>query len=226
MNLESNQRKPFAPILTPDQRAAIAAAPVALSDRALGRQYGVSRHTIAFWRKPERRASIKANRRARAEIAKFLNSSKMRTGMRKRIKLNKYEQMIRDAVKSGIGVDELEQKIDENLSALTQERFAIDVKIRECKEAQKALFNYLDIKPDYVPEVIEALKADEYIGADEFRMLMGDAGLSSRALSKATGGKYSERAISSYRLGQVVVPRPLADLLRGYPKKQIMDAWG
>ncbi len=221
--------KPFTPILTPEERLAIAQAPASMSNRALARLYGVTRHGVRYWRDIERRKRLGEQRKGRAEYKKFLKSSaeprKNRRGRPKHHKLNKYEQMIHDAIGAGVGVDELERKIDENLSGLVLERYAIEEKIKECKEAQKALFRYLDITPDIEGEILSEPDKLEYMSAREMKIRMSECGLTLKALAKALTGRYSERALKSYREGMSPVPRHVADILRGYPKKQILSAW-
>lgn len=222
--------KLFTPILTPEERQAIADAPLTVSNRALARLYGVTRHGIRYWRDPERRKRLGDQRKGRAEYKKFLKSSaeprKNRLGRPKHHRLNKYEQMIHDAIGAGIGADELERKIDENLSGLVLERLAIEEKIRECKEAQKALFRYLDIEPDTGMPISNAPDKIEHMSAREMKILMSECGLTLKALAKDMTGRYTERALKSYREGMAPVPRLVAEMLRGYPKKQILDAWG
>ena len=223
--------KPFTPILTPEQRLQIARAPATTSSRSLARALNVSRWTVDYWRSPERRERVATARRARLDFHKFLQSSKDpgKRGRKKKVKLNKYEQMIHDAIGQGIGADELERKIDENLSSLLREKWAIEEKMRECKEAQAALFAYLDVKPVVLDDsgaVSEVLQVVEYMTCREMKTLMGECGLTMKALAQLMAGRYSERAIRSYREGQVPVPRQLAEMLKGYPKKQKLDAWG
>lgn len=221
--------KPFTPILTPEERQAIAEASPDLSNQVLARAYGVTRHGIRYWRDPERRKRLAEQRKGRAEYRKFLKSSAEprtnRRGRPKHHRLNKYEQMIHDAIGAGVGADELERKIDENLSGLVQERWVIEEKIKECKEAQKALFRYLDIAPNMADEALSALDKIEHMSNSEMKILMSECGLTLKVLAKIMTGRYTERALRSYREGMAPVPRLVAEILRGYPKKQILDAW-
>lgn len=221
--------KPFTPILTPEQRYAIVCADITVTNAELAKRYNVTTEGIRYWRNEAFRLRAIAKRKGRMAFKQFLKNSKDPGKARaKKVKLDRYAQMIHDAIGTGIGVDELERKIDMNLSALLREKLSIENQIKECGEAQKALLDYLDVKPvmidDSGTEFVD-MRPTAHMTAKEMKIRMSECGLNLNKLAKELSGRYSERALRSYREGQVPVPKPVADILKGFPKKQILDAW-
>ena len=221
--------KPFTPLLTPEQRQAIANEPLIYSDRDLAPKYGVSRFCIRYYRDKEYRDRMTDQRRERLRYKRFLKGSAPlprgrppKPKKEKPVKLNKYEKMIHEAVGQGIGLAKIEAQIDANLSALSREMLVIEAKMAECREAQTALYKYMNPDPIVIDEAaIAAIRPEKivHMTAKEFKSLMAECGLRVKDLVAACGKRYSARAIQSYREGHVPVPKPLADIMRGYPKK-------
>ena len=216
----------FRPKITSAQHDAIRNADKAISNNALARQYGVTRGAIEYHRYPGRKARDVERHRIWHNYKRFIQSGlkidKKKLGRPKKIKLSPYDKMIHEAIGQGVGIDELERKIDENLSSLTSEKRALESRIRECLAAQGALYRYLNPTPQIIssPDLVVRGELGEYLTSHEMKTLMGEAGLSAVKLAANLSHRYSVRAIRAYMTAQVKVPKPIADYLKGCPKYQ------
>lgn len=225
--------KPFEKRLNEEDRQAIRDAPKGITNKALAELYGVSRWGIAYYRTPGKQKRMEEQRKGRIQYEAFLRNSAepRRKGPRKEplLKLTRYEQMIHEAIGRGEGVDVIEARIDESLSQLMRDKFGIEEQIRECRAAQIALYAYLNVDAEILDDTgveIREMATPEYMNAREMKILMSECGLSCPKLEKILEGRYSVRALQSYRMGQCPVPRIVAEVLKGYPKKQLLDNWG
>lgn len=197
----------------------------ATSKKLLAMQFGVNDRLIDFIQNPDKYAANNAYmseyRQKRREVMKT-KARKPRPKKVKPVPLNPYAQKIHDAVQQGVGVWDIDAKLNRTLSQLVQNRTEIDKQIEEVRLTQNALYDYVDIKPLVLDPSVELRNEDKpvHMTDKDMRWYMVECGLSSKKLVEVMGKKYSVRAIDSYRQGQVPVPRDVAELLRGYPRKE------
>jgi hypothetical protein len=225
-------RKPFERILTDAQREEIANIPLDVSNSQVAKLFGVSKWTVGYCRNPEslERAAIQRKERLRSE--RFAKNSICRVVKRsyeaekeaKNKKLKKYENMIHELLGQGMGLKDIEMKIDSNLSELELEKLTIESKIKECHDAQTALYRYITPDVEIIDDSVVSVRPEKivHMTAKEFKYLMAECGLTVPKLAVVCKKRYGVRSLYAYREGTVPVPKPLADILRGYPKKPVI----
>lgn len=203
------------------------ASDTATSRVLLAQQFGVNPRLIDFIQSPAKYYAnneyTKAYRKKRR--AENPTPRKVKRVKPKPIVIDKYEEAVHHAVEEGAGVWDIEAKLNESLSTLVRNRLEIEKQISEVHKMQTALYKYVDITPVTLSPDFELRKNEEVIHMTkkEMKWYMVECGLTSKKLAEEMKGKYSVRAIASYREGQSPVPRDVAELLRGFPRKTHLE---
>lgn len=209
--------------LTPTEREFIANDKVT-SKVLLAQQFDVNPRLIDFIQNPhkyhENNEKVKAYRkRQRALNPKPARPRKPRTPRPKPV--DPYLEKIHKLIAEGLGIYEIEDKLNENLSQLLRNKLAVEGQIKEVNRWRDALYSYADMTPVTGILEIEPRKTDKEVHMKpvEMKFLMKACGLILKTLAADFRGKYSPRTLAAYRTGQVPIPKDIAEILRGYPRK-------
>lgn len=194
------------------------------SKRLLAMQFNVAPRLIDFIQNPDKYTVNNEYMKAYRKQWRLLHPPKPRKKRVKKIKsapLNEYEAQIHKLISEGVGVGDIDIKLNENLSQLVQNKIEIEKQIEEVRKTQNALYKYIDITPvtldpEFVPRKNEEIV---HMTSKDMKWSMTECGLTAKKLVEVLGKRYSVRAIQSYMGGQASVPRNVAELLRGYPRK-------